>query len=48
MFEKCRFKKRNYKKKLKEVNENMEREVARLEKDIHYFREKVKLNIFKN
>ncbi len=46
MFEKCRFKKKHYKKKFKEVNENMEREVARLEKDINYFREKVNNSSF--
>lgn len=43
MFEKSRFKKKNYKKKFKEVKENMDREVDRLEKDIQYFREKVSL-----
>jgi hypothetical protein len=42
LYEDKRFKKREYKKKYIEVRNNMNREVERLEKDIEYFREKVK------
>ncbi len=41
LYEKVNFKKAKYKKEVKEISQNFEREKERLEKDIQYFREKV-------
>jgi hypothetical protein len=41
LYDKVNFKKTKYKKELKEIRQNLEREKERLEKDIQYFREKV-------
>ena len=44
LYEKVNFKKSKYKKEIKEISTNFDREKQRLEKDIQYFREKVKIN----
>ena len=41
LFDKNRFKKRTYKKQCKEIQDNANLTIERLEKDIKYFREKV-------
>lgn len=41
LYEKVNFKKNKYKKEVREINQNFEREKERFEKDIQYFREKV-------
>ena len=44
LFSKANFKKTKYKKDCKEIEKNLQREIERLEKDIQYFRDKVKIN----
>lgn len=39
--EKAKYKKRAYKRNCQDMQNEMEREVGRLEKDIQYFRDKV-------
>lgn len=46
LYENCKFKKKSYKRNLKDMQAQMDREMERLEKDIQYFREKVLLYIF--
>ena len=41
LYDKNRFKKKFYKKRCKEIQENADVNIERLEKDIRYFREKV-------
>ncbi len=45
MYENAKFKKKSYKRSLKDMQGQMEREMMRLEKDIQYFRDKVCLFI---
>lgn len=42
LYDKAKFKQSKYKKEFLEMSKNFEREKERLEKDIQYFREKVK------
>lgn len=44
LYENCKFKKKSYKRSLKDMQAQMEREIGRLEKDIQYFRDKVLIN----
>jgi hypothetical protein len=41
LMEKAKYKKRAYKKSSKDMQGQMDREIARLEKDVDYFRDKV-------
>jgi len=41
LYENCKFKKKSYKRSLKDMQGQLEREMERLNKDIQYFREKV-------
>jgi len=41
LMEKAKYKKKAYKKSNKDMQTQMDREIARLEKDIDYFRDKV-------
>lgn len=47
LMEKAKYKKRAYKKSNKDMQGQLDREVARLEKDIDYFRDKVDNFLFK-
>jgi hypothetical protein len=41
LMEKAKYKKKEYKKQKIEIQQRMEKELARVEKDIQYFRDKV-------
>jgi len=45
LMEKAKYKKKNYKKSTKDMQTQMDREIAKLEKDIDYFRDKVIIKI---
>lgn len=46
IYDRCHFKKKNYKKRLVEIKENMDLEISRLEKEVQYLRDKVKIGDF--
>lgn len=47
MYDKCKFKKKSYKKNCKEIAGNLNSNIERLEGDILYFRDKVNLFFLK-